>query len=43
MAQEGDTMLIFGNCFEEVPRHKISFEEVQLHQLKYQRSIGYEA
>jgi hypothetical protein len=34
MAQEGDTMLIFGNCFEEVvPRHKISFEEVQLHQL----------
>jgi hypothetical protein len=29
MAQEGDTMLIFGNCFEEVvPRHKISSEEV---------------
>jgi hypothetical protein len=28
MAQEGDTMLIFGNYFEEVvPRHKISFED----------------
>jgi hypothetical protein len=26
MAQEGDTISIFGNCFEEVPRHKISFE-----------------
>jgi hypothetical protein len=45
MAQEGDTMLIFGNYFEEVvPRHKISFEEVQLYQLQDQRrSIAYEA
>jgi hypothetical protein len=34
MAQEGDTMLIFENYFEEVvPSHKISFEAVQLHQL----------
>jgi hypothetical protein len=34
MAQEGDKMLIFGDCFEEaVPRHKISFEEVPLRQL----------
>jgi hypothetical protein len=35
MSQEGDTMLIFGECFEKVKivlRHKISFEEVQLHQ-----------
>jgi hypothetical protein len=45
MAQEGVTMLIFGNCFEDaVPRHKISFELVQLYQLQYQRrSIAYEA
>jgi hypothetical protein len=29
MVQEGDSMLIFGDCFEEaVPRHKISIEEV---------------
>jgi hypothetical protein len=40
MAQEGDTMLIFGDCFDEaVPKHKISFEEVQLRQLRYEKEI----
>jgi hypothetical protein len=45
MAQEGNTMLTFRNCFEEiVPRHKIKSEEVQFRQLSYQRkSIAYEA
>jgi hypothetical protein len=45
MAQEGNTMLIFGNCFKEiVPRHKTKFEDVQFRQLQYQRrSIAYEA
>jgi hypothetical protein len=45
MAQEGNTMIIFGNCFKEiVPRHKIKFEEVQFRQLQYQRrSIVYKA
>jgi hypothetical protein len=36
MAQEGDTMLTFEECYEKneiVLRNKISFEEVQLHQL----------
>jgi hypothetical protein len=33
-------MLIFGDCFEEaVPRHKISFEEVPLRQLQYEKEI----
>jgi hypothetical protein len=40
MAQEGDTMLIFGDCFEEaVLRHKINFEEIPLRQLWYEKEI----
>jgi hypothetical protein len=36
MAQEGDIMLTFGECFEKseiVLRHEISFEEIRLYQL----------
>jgi hypothetical protein len=33
MTQEGGSMLIFGDCFEEaVPRHKIIIEEAYLRQ-----------
>jgi hypothetical protein len=45
MTQEGGSMLIFGDCFEEaVPRHKIIIEEAYLCQtLKVERPIAYKA
>jgi hypothetical protein len=29
--------LSFGDCFEEVPRHKISFQEIQLRHFDMKR------